>query len=61
MISVAAYPHQALRAPFSREREKGFRLHGKSAAFVTAAARPLSRLRERAGVRVSHCVRWSVK
>ncbi len=25
MITVAAYPHPALRATFSRKREKGFR------------------------------------
>src|SRR5579872_7107412 len=51
----APYPHPALRATFSRKREKGFfpRARSGRAAPRNGAERPLSRLRERVGVRAA--------
>ncbi|HLJ71226.1 MAG TPA: hypothetical protein VKU03_07915, partial [Roseiarcus sp.] len=57
-LLAAAHPHPALRATFSRKWEKGL---GRCAAYVDTAfasanerrIAPLSRLRERAGVRAS--------
>jgi hypothetical protein len=56
MINVAAYPHPALRATFSRKREKEF-FGRRETCMNVVEGRPLSRLRERAGASVSRCVR----
>jgi hypothetical protein len=53
-IDMAADPHLALRAAFCGRRQKDLpvaRAIGKGATTTTCARRPLSRLRESAGVR----------
>jgi hypothetical protein len=55
MSNAAAYPYPAIRATFSRKREKGFdrRRRMPAGAGEARVARPLSRLRERVRVRVT--------
>jgi len=57
MIDVAADPHPALRATFSRKREKGFPDAARGLVRMTKGSeRPLSRLRERVEVRVNRSI-----